>query len=191
MSTYYIESPDGKYFSEDKKRRFIKLSGKEAFKFLNSPEYKGKYFYKLNEPSDEKDLILIEIPQNKVKSIRKDVRHQQYVQQITQESEIKTISINEIIKVDSLNEDVTIEDTIADNSISIEELIIKKSEYEQLHNGLALLSEKERELIELLFFEKKHITEKEISISQGVSKQAINKQKAKILIKLKKLLENF
>lgn len=59
MSTYYIESPDGKYFSEDKKRRFIKLSGKEAFKFLNSPEYKGKYFYKLNEPSDEKDLTVL------------------------------------------------------------------------------------------------------------------------------------
>jgi len=58
---------------------------------------------------------------------------------------------------------------------------------ERLHNCLKLLSESERELIIMLFFENK--TERECAKFYGVNQKNINKKKANILCKLNKLLE--
>ncbi len=58
---------------------------------------------------------------------------------------------------------------------------------ERLHNCLKLLSESERELIIMLFFENK--TERECAKFYGVNQKNINKKKAKVLCKLNKLLE--
>lgn len=44
MSIYYIEDKNGDYFSADKKRRFIRLTGKQAFIYLK--QHRGKRFYK-------------------------------------------------------------------------------------------------------------------------------------------------
>jgi len=58
---------------------------------------------------------------------------------------------------------------------------------ERLHNCLKLLSETERELIIMLFFENK--TERECAEFYGINQKNINKKKAKVLCKLNKLLE--
>jgi len=58
---------------------------------------------------------------------------------------------------------------------------------ERLHNCLKLLSESERELIIMLFFENK--TERECAEFYGINQKNINKKKANILCKLNKLLE--
>ena len=58
---------------------------------------------------------------------------------------------------------------------------------ERLYNCLKLLSESERDLITMLFFENK--TERECAEFYGVNQKNINKKKARILCKLNKLLE--
>lgn len=58
---------------------------------------------------------------------------------------------------------------------------------ERLYNCLKLLSESERDLITMLFFENK--TERECAKFYGVNQKNINKKKARILCKLNKLLE--
>lgn len=64
----------------------------------------------------------------------------------------------------------------------------RKMFIEKLYNCLELLSESERELIVMLYFENK--TERECAEFYGISQKNINKKKTKILCKLNKLLKN-
>ncbi len=59
---------------------------------------------------------------------------------------------------------------------------------ERLYNSLKLLSDSERELIVMLYFENK--TERECAEFYGISQKNINKKKTKSLCKLHKLLKN-
>ena len=67
-------------------------------------------------------------------------------------------------------------------------MVLRKISVERLHTALSTLSEKERELIETLFFEEK--TERDVASAMGISQPAVHKQKNKILKKLKLFLEN-
>lgn len=69
----------------------------------------------------------------------------------------------------------------------VEEETDKKILVKRLYNCLKLLSESERDLIIMLYFENK--TERECAEFYGVNQKNINKRKAKILCKLNKLLE--
>lgn len=69
----------------------------------------------------------------------------------------------------------------------VEEETDRKIFIERLYNCLKLLSESERELIIMLYFENK--TERECAEFYGINQKNINKKKAKILCKLNKLLE--
>ena len=44
MKIVYIEDENGEVFSEDKKRRFTRLVGTEAYEYLKSAEGKNKVF---------------------------------------------------------------------------------------------------------------------------------------------------
>lgn len=59
---------------------------------------------------------------------------------------------------------------------------------ERLYNSLKLLSDSERELIVMLYFENK--TERECAEIYGISQKNINKKKSNILCKLYKLLKS-
>ena len=71
---------------------------------------------------------------------------------------------------------------------SVEQTVIDKIMAENLHKCLDLLADKERELIDAIFF--KGYTEREWSEITGTPQQTINDRKNRILGKLKKLLEN-
>ncbi len=58
---------------------------------------------------------------------------------------------------------------------------------EWLYKALDTLTERERKLIEALFFEE--MTEREVAHSLGISQPDVHKQKNKILKKLKHFLE--
>ena len=74
-----------------------------------------------------------------------------------------------------------------DHHESVEDMVLRKISAEKLYQALVELSEKERELIVALFFEKK--TERELAAVLGISQPAVHKQKNKILKKLKTFLE--
>ncbi len=63
----------------------------------------------------------------------------------------------------------------------------RKMFIEKLYKSLELLSESERELITMLYFQNK--TERECAEFYGISQKNINKKKIKILCKLNKLLK--
>ena len=76
----------------------------------------------------------------------------------------------------------------ADRHESVEDMVLRRISIERLYKALDRLTEKERKLIEALFFEE--MTEREVAHSLGISQPAVHKQKNKILKKLKLFLEN-
>ena len=72
---------------------------------------------------------------------------------------------------------------------SVEQLVSEHLEAEQIRFCLAQLTEVERELISLLFYQEK--TEQEVGNMLNISHQAVNKRKQVLLLKLRKIFEEF
>lgn len=65
--------------------------------------------------------------------------------------------------------------------------VMLHAEYDRLHSRLALLSDDERKLIELIYF--KNLTIEECGKYLGITHQAVSKKRKRILCKLYKLLK--
>ena len=72
---------------------------------------------------------------------------------------------------------------------SVEQLVSEHLEAEQIRFCLGQLTQAERELISLLFYQEK--TEQEVGNILHISQQSVNKRKQTLLLKLKKIFEEF
>lgn len=59
---------------------------------------------------------------------------------------------------------------------------------DRLKAALPLLSDSEQELIQAIFFD--GLSEREVGARLGITQSVVNKRKARILIKLRKIIEN-
>lgn len=71
---------------------------------------------------------------------------------------------------------------------SVEEAAIRNIQFQQLHKALSLLPDDERVLMEQLYFEGR--TERDLAAEYQLSQKGINKRRMRILVRLRKLLEN-
>lgn len=76
---------------------------------------------------------------------------------------------------------------IADSKVNVEEEVVHKIMLDKLKSALNKLSAEELLLIDMLYTQLK--SEREIASELGVSQNAVNKRKKKLLGQLKKLLE--
>ena len=76
-----------------------------------------------------------------------------------------------------------------DDGEKVEDQVIQKIQCEMLHKAPSFLSEEEEKLIRLLFFEER--TEREVAEAMGIYRNAVHKQKKRILHKLKNILKKF
>ena len=72
---------------------------------------------------------------------------------------------------------------------SVEQLVSEHLEAEQIRFCLGQLTQAERELISLLFYQEK--TEQEVGNILHISQQSVNKRKQTLMLKLKKFFEEF
>jgi RNA polymerase sigma factor (sigma-70 family) len=80
----------------------------------------------------------------------------------------------------------------ADEGVSIEDAVIRAFMADKLYEALGSLPERERELIEALFFSNggNGMTERDYAAVSGIPQKTINDRKKRILAKLKKLFGN-
>ena len=187
MSIFYIEDKNGDFFSTDKKRRFIRLSGKAAYEYLSI--HKGKRFYKLTPEEENEDCVFVEIPKSKVGVTRKAERRKQYVADTKKESGISEISLYAIQDGEN-GERSTGEELIEDSSISVENDVIHRIELEKLYQAVQSLSEEEQELVARLY-SKKPATIIDLSKEWNVHYSTISRKHKAVLKKLKNFLKNF
>lgn len=102
-----------------------------------------------------------------------------------EEEQIKTIPSRE----DSYERLLEVDIQFLDDGEKVEDQVIQKIQCEMLHKALSFLSEEEQNLIRLLFFEER--TEREVAEAMGIYRNAVHKQKKRILRKLKNILKIF
>ena len=79
-------------------------------------------------------------------------------------------------------------DFIADEAVDIAETVVNAVMVDRLKAALPLLSDSEQALIQAIFFD--GISEREAGLRLGLTQSVVNKRKAKILAKLKKIIES-
>lgn len=162
---------------------WISMSGKDFYKFIKNPENKNRYFMTLDDRvCKDADIITMECTRESYKEWRIQKNHEDYLDRYEQEREF--ISINSYIP-DS--ESMTYEEVIADESVDIEEDLMRVVKNQLLKEFFEGLSEKEKNLINILFIENDGKNEFEIAKEKGIAQQTLNNRK----LALRKKLKNF
>ena len=79
-------------------------------------------------------------------------------------------------------------DFIVDEAVDVAETVVHALMVDMLKAALPLLSDSEQALIHAIFFEE--LSEREVGLRLGITQSVVNKRKAKILRKLRKIIEN-
>ena len=79
-------------------------------------------------------------------------------------------------------------DFIVDEMVDVAENVVHMLMVDRLRVALHLLSDSEQALVKAIFFEE--LSEREVGLRLGITQSVVNKRKAKILIKLRKIIEN-
>ena len=77
---------------------------------------------------------------------------------------------------------------VVDETVDVAETVVHAVMMDRLKAALPLLSDSEQTLIQAIFFEE--LSEREVGLWLGVTQSVVNKRKAKILAKLRKIIEN-
>ena len=79
-------------------------------------------------------------------------------------------------------------DFIVDEAVDVAETVVCAVMVDRLKATLSSLSDSEQTLIQAIFFEE--LSEREVGLWLGITQSVVNKRKAKILAKLRKIMEN-
>ena len=141
-------------------------------------------FRKMYPEASEEVIEVLRETERKMQYQEYDLKAEQTI--IDQNAQqIKTIPSRE----DSYERLIELDIQFLDDGEKVEDQVIQKIQCEMLHKALSFLSEEEEKLIRLLFFEE--CTEREVAEAMGIYRNAVHKQKKRILHKLKNILKKF
>ena len=144
--------------------------------------YRIPDFRKMYPEASEEVIAVLRTTERKMQYQEYDLKSEQTI--IDQENQTVTIIPS---REDSFERLVEQSVQFREDTLSLDEWIIRRLEIEQLHKALNVLSDDERYLIIQLYFEER--TEREVAEELGVYHNAVHKQKIRILAKLRKILE--
>ena len=79
-------------------------------------------------------------------------------------------------------------DFVIDETVDVAETVVHAVMVDRLKTAMSFLSDGEQALIQAIFF--KELSEREVGLRLGITQSVVNKRKAKILAKLRKIMEN-
>ena len=160
---------------ENTSEGYKEVSEEEFRNYIESfPEGERAYFINLG-------YALMETDEAGYRSFYKEYRRERYIEEEAHRA--GQVSLN-TLDTDELDGTSIVEDT----SEPIEEKILRKLMIEKLPEAIEVLSEEEKELIEMLYFER--MTERQITTVTGVPQTTINYRRKRILKKLSDFFEN-
>ncbi len=96
---------------------------------------------------------------------------------------------NSLLSLDGFVDDEgNVLDFIADEAVDMAETVVNAVMVDRLKTALSLLSDSEQALIKAIFFEE--LSERKVGLRLGMTQSVVNKRKAKILAKLRKIMES-
>ena len=170
--------------SKKENTEWMQMSGEEFYRFTHSEEGKRRYFIHLTDDIGyEADEIYIEAGYEEFYSWKQEDNRHRYLADCAKD----TMIISSDVPVTG-GEELLLIDTIQDESISIDEMIVHKEMLKKLREALASLSSDEVAIIQTLYFSGCIITEAEAGKHLGISQQTFHYRKKKIFSKLAKFL---
>ena len=125
--------------------------------------------------------MLIEVTKATYKAYYKEKRRQKYIDECSLAR--GDISYNALDTDETLGEEI-----IADKHIDVEQQVIDKIMSEQVRKAISMLPSGEKNLISQYFYQ--GMSQKELSKIYGVNQSNISRKIERIVVKLKKFLEN-
>lgn len=144
--------------------------------------YRIPDFRKLYPEASEEVIAVLRTTERKMQYQEYDLK----TEQTTVDQDGQTVTVIPS-REDSYERLLEKDEQFAEDAVSVEELALKNLQLQQLHKALTFLSDDERDLIDRLFFREQ--TEREIATEYGLSQNAINKRRKRVLDKLRTLLE--
>ena len=138
-------------------------------------------FYRTQTEETGGDTVLVEVPPEKVKTVRKEERRKQYVNDCMKNKEFTILHLGDMDSDDG----ITGEELIASQDESVDTLAIRSLDLKTLKKALSTLSDKEYEVIEKMFLVPNPMTERELAALLNVSQPAIHKRKNSAFKKIK------
>ncbi|MBS7527118.1 sigma-70 family RNA polymerase sigma factor [Fusibacter paucivorans] len=145
---------------------------------MRIPDYEKKY------PTASKEVInVLKRSERKLRYLEYDLKVERFVL-----DETKQVAFFIPSREDSLERLIDADVQFVDDETNVEDMAIEAVMIAKLKESLGLLSAEELEMIHALFYQ--GLTEREYAKNVGIPQKTINDRKARILRKLKKLLEN-
>ena len=160
------------------KIKWIEMTGKEFYRFVNSPEGQGLYFIDMGD-------VVLESSKREAQIHRAEKDHSDYLKE--QEVGWSTVSLYSIENENGCSG----EEVARDETQDVETAAMLHIETSALQQALKCLDLENYRLIYALYIADERYTERELAHKLGVSQNAINKQKKKTLQKLKFLVVKF
>lgn len=151
---------------------WIEMTGREFYKFIKSPENKGRYFI------DFEDYMMEGSKSDYIKW-RKEKDHTDYLRE--QEEGWTTISLYSTDITESANG----EDVIADDMVDVQSQVLNKLEQESLRMALGQLDDDSYQLMDILYLSENPKSQHELAAERGVSQKAIWNRVKKVQKNLK------
>lgn len=123
--------------------------------------------------------MLMEVSEDAYKTFYKDKRRQKY---LNERSDDNGDFSYDMLTTDEFNGEDILVDEVADTAGQAEKRIL----LDKLRQAIALLPDDEQQLLQMIY--SRQLSERKIAVHLGLSQNAINKQKSRILAKLKKIL---
>lgn len=162
--------------------KWTSMNGKEFYNFIKKPENKTRYFMVLdNRICEEADVITMECTLENYRKWRVQQNHERYLDKFSKgRTFISTSSY-----IDETNE-ITYDEILADETINIEDNLIRVLKNQLSKEFFEGLTKKEKELIDFLYIENDGLSEREICRKFNIPQKTLNCRKIKIKEKLKK-----
>lgn len=151
---------------------WVEMNGKQFYEFINSTDGKGRYFIDYGD-------FMIEVSYEQHRLWKQEMNRRRYLQGF--EDDTLVLSLENLAKEEWHYHNCV----FVDLTVNIEEKVIADIDRELLRAALRSLPADEYRLITELYLTDKPKSEQEIAVTMGISKQAVNKRKKKILEKLK------
>lgn len=185
MAIYYIEDDNGQFKSIDGERRFKRLDGKEAYRFLKTSKGKSSVFMKVNEYEDVGEDVYFEVPIDKKTYYEQYKRRKRYNNDLRKKSGYRVISI--FSDNNEENDSCMLgEEKIPDERTDVFEEVFKNINLQKLKEALTALDDDEYDLIRELFLANQPMTLSEYAKKAGVHFTTVQYRRDRILAKMRK-----
>jgi len=167
-------------------KEWIEMDGDEFYRFLRTEDAKGRYFIQLaNDGDTDCDVIHMEVSKPEYQAWRADYDRKQYYRKRNHRHGFILVSLSDP-SGDMKEKGLTIEDVTGSGTPGTWERAMEEMEVEELQQAISKLSQKDRELLKMRFWDS--MTHHEIAEVIGTSVQNINKRLQRLYVKLGRLM---